>query len=155
MPSFVFSIVGLYVWQCSTQAWCTQRSVCADISSNNHVFTEIFCQNKQEKGSSGWSSVLVWTWPKWVSETHALGFLGESLRPHEAFSETRLESFLLVLWKVPLFHHLVQRLHLWSLFPQQQPLSGKRRDSWLVELHTNREILLNCWNMLTFMKAGV
>lgn len=75
-----------------------------------------------------------------VGEAHALGSLGESLGPHEPLSETRLKSFLLVFGEVFLFHHLVQRLHLWSLFPLQQPLPGKRRGQLVGMLYINREI---------------
>lgn len=62
-----------------------------------------------------------------VSETRALCFLSKGLGSHEPLSETRLESLLLVFWKVSAFCQLVQRLHFRSLFPQEQSLWLKQR----------------------------
>lgn len=63
-----------------------------------------------------------------LSGPHALCSLSQSLRPHEPLSETRLESLLLVFWKVFLLYHLVQRLRLDSFFFQEQSLRGKKVD---------------------------
>ena len=62
---------------------------------------------------------------------HTLAFLSEGLRPHEALCEAALERVLLVVWKVLLFHHLVQRLGVWSPFPHEQSLRGKGNIKWL------------------------
>lgn len=63
-----------------------------------------------------------------LSGPHALCSLSQSLRPHEPLSETRLESLLLIFWKVFLLYHLVQRLRLDSFFFQEQSLRGEKVD---------------------------